>query len=239
MNMIGQISEVAALKWDVAIGMYHFLLLYVLSKFGLRIWLRICGRSDQSISWWKSNGQPTVKPVDEDEVLHRKLDVLAEKGWGGDQIERGPDASPVAAMAMTEEDVDDVGCPPGMPISHSVSCRLVLAFQCVLSDEQIYQWADKMRNMFGSSPRVERFERSTIVQTSVWTHEALLHDAAAVVREACDDNYPQCTLQMGSWGVFLCGVTAGTFSWNLRLLCFNCPFFRSNEKKLSSLTELP
>lgn len=144
--MIGQIFEVAALKWDVAIGIYHFLLLYVLNKFGVRIWLRICGRSDQST--------PAVRPVDEDEVLLRKLDVLAEKGWGGDQ-ERGPDASPVAAMAMTEEeDADDVGCPPGMPISHSVSCRLVLAFQCVLSDEQIFQWAGKMRNMFRSTPRV-------------------------------------------------------------------------------------
>jgi hypothetical protein len=110
-------------------------------------------------------------------------------------------------MAVDGDEERDEGEPAPTTISHSLACSLVLAFQCALSDEQIYQWADKMRQMFGSTPRVERFERSTIVQTSVWTHEGLLHDAAALVQEAHEEN-PQCTLQVDTWGVFL-NVDAG------------------------------
>lgn len=233
-----QYVEVAALGWDVAIGIYHFLLLYVLNKYGLHIWLRICSRSDHSIPWWKNlgtnHGPLATSPVLEDEVLLRKLEILAEKGWGTTtsvpnpelgigKTDAAPAPAPVTAMAAGEEeedrdaDHDDKGCPPGIPISHSLSCSLVLAFQCVLSDAKIYLWADKMRKMFGSTPRVERFERRTIVQTSSWTHEGLLHDAAALVQEACEEN-PQCTLQVHSWGVFLSDVTGTSpctilFSW--------------------------
>jgi len=209
-QFVCQNLEVANLGWDIATGIYHFLLVYALNKYGLRVWLRIGSRSDHSIPWWKSLGaNQATSPVVEDEVLVRKLDLLAEKGWLGTG-DAAPAPAPVMAMAEEEDGDDDEGCPPGIPISHSLSCSLVLAFQCVLSDEEIYHCADKMRKMFGSTPRVERFERSTIVQTSAWTHEGLLHDAAALVREACEEN-PQCTLQVDSWGVFLCDVTGIPF----------------------------
>lgn len=213
--------DVATLGWDVATGLYHFLLVYVMNKYGVHIWFRICNQPDHGIPWWKNlgtnHGQAATGPVMEDEVLLRKLEILAEKGWdpnqeaGTSETNAAPAPAPAPALATTamaaEEGGDaDEPFPTGLPISHSLSCSLVLAFQCVLSDEQIYQWAEKLRKMFGSTPRVERFERSTIVQTSAWTHEGLLHDAAALVQEACADN-PQCTLQVDSWGVFLCDLT--------------------------------
>lgn len=202
--------EVTEVVWNVAIGVYHFLLLCVLNKYGIRVWFRIRDRSD-SVSWWKSlggnYGQVATSAGDlEDEVLRRKLEILAEKGWGTTTNEElGKKTEGAQSMAMAED--GDEGEPAPTTISHSLACSLVLAFQCALPDEQIYQWADKMRQMFGSTPRVERFERSTIVQTSVWTHEGLLHDAAALVQEAYEEN-PQCTLQVDTWGVFL-NVDAG------------------------------
>jgi hypothetical protein len=206
--------EVTEVVWNVAIGVYHFLLLYVLNKYGIRVWFRIRDRSD-SVSWWKSlvgnYGQVATSPVDlEDEVLRRKLEILAEKGWGtttNEELGKKKEGAQAMAMAVDGDEERDEGEPAPTTISHSLACSLVLAFQCALSDEQIYQWADKMRQMFGSTPRVERFERSTIVQTSVWTHEGLLHDAAALVQEAHEEN-PQCTLQVDTWGVFL-NVDAG------------------------------
>lgn len=203
--------ELTGLVWNVAIGIYHFLLVYVLNRYGMQIWFRIRSRSD-SISWWRSlgtsYGQLATSPDTEDEVLRKKLEILAEKGWGTttssqDQELGKKEAAPAMAIAAGEEaEEGDEGEPAPTTISHSLSCSLVLAFQCALSDEQIYQWADKMRKMFGSTPRVERFERSTIVQTSVWTHEGLLHDAAALVEESCEEN-PHRLLQVDTWGVFL------------------------------------
>ena len=205
--------ELTALVWNVVIGIYHFLLLYALNKYGMHIRFRIRDRS-HSILWWKSlginYGQLATSPALEDEVLRKKLEILAEKGWGTTTSDSPPEKEATPAMAniavgAEAEDGDedrDEGEPAPTTISHSLSCSLVLAFQSALSDEQIYQWADKMRRMFGSTPRVERFERSTIVQTSVWTHEGLLHDATALVQEACEEN-PLCTLQVHTWGVFL------------------------------------
>jgi uncharacterized MAPEG superfamily protein len=86
--------------------------------------------------------------------------------------------------------------------SSSLPCFLVLVFQGAVSKGQVRRWAEKMQNLFGSTPRVERFEHSTVVQLNSWTHEGILYKAAAVVQEASEEDI-RCTLQVDTWGVFL------------------------------------
>lgn len=86
--------------------------------------------------------------------------------------------------------------------SSSLPCFLVLVFQGAVSKGQVRRWAEKMQKLFGSRPRVERFEHSTVVQLNSWTHEGMLHKAAAVVQEASEEDI-QCTLQVDTWGVLL------------------------------------
>lgn len=86
--------------------------------------------------------------------------------------------------------------------SSSLPCFLVLVFQGVVSKGQVRRWAEKMQKLFGSTPRVERFQHSTVVQLNSWTHEGLLHKVAGVVQEASEEDI-HCSLQVDTWGVFL------------------------------------
>jgi hypothetical protein len=79
----------------------------------------------------------------------------------------------------------------------------VLSFWSPLSKENRVQMVERLEKLFRANPRVECFRDSTtVLQTKVWTHEYLLDDAETLFREAVAFD-SHCTLQLGTWGIFM------------------------------------
>jgi hypothetical protein len=90
-----------------------------------------------------------------------------------------------------------------LPMGKLFSCLLVLSFWSPLSKENRVQMVERLEKLFRANPRVECFRDSTtVLQTKVWTHEYLLDDAETLFREAVAFD-SHCTLQLGTWGIFM------------------------------------
>ncbi|KAH8944415.1 hypothetical protein BDL97_13G109000 [Sphagnum fallax] len=81
-------------------------------------------------------------------------------------------------------------------------CALMLSFTCGLSEMQERKWVERLKNLYGFAPQVERLAFSTVVQTQAWTYDDLLCHAEIILLQANEDD-DRSTLQLDSWGLLL------------------------------------
>ncbi|CAK9864534.1 unnamed protein product [Sphagnum jensenii] len=81
-------------------------------------------------------------------------------------------------------------------------CALMLSFTCGLSEMQERKWVERLKNLYGGAPQVERLAFSTVVQTQAWTYDDLLCHAEIILQQAHEDDN-RSTLQLDSWGLLL------------------------------------